>query len=36
VIFKYVSSGFNLGRIISMISLILALGFCVASVRYRI
>jgi hypothetical protein len=36
VIFRYVSSGFNLGRIISIVTLILALGFCVVSARYRI
>jgi hypothetical protein len=36
VVFKYVSPGFNVGRIISIITLILALGFFAASAKYRI
>ena len=36
VVFKYMSKGFNLGRVISIIAFLFALGIGIISLKYRI
>jgi len=33
--FKYISTGFDMGRVLSMVTLLLALGLCTVSIRYK-